>query len=770
MWHRRQKKEAYNTDHSRVVSHHSTTSAQRRLTAESGRDPVHSPWYDRRHREEVGNALCMVFGTMSADARMKVYADASVTSWPAQPAQPALAASKVVSISHIRQTRCHEVVRLHDRCGCCINWLLSDCFPTCAMTPAEKLKHWEDKVARNDAKTTDMDKEIEDVMARINELKAEKKKRALDDDERAELATLPQDLHDLNAKLTAHLNVSAKDTAILDKLLTQQGPDALLPRFRSLAVTEPPTGYFFSTDSSPQDVAAVANLFKPANIVDHPTVMDFCRGMGEPPTDAAVAAAQVADTHTNLWGKCDWGLYAIRAPLENDSEHGFLAALRILIPESHDVDGWPNRTWAREITIRHPLGKIPKSVGAGLGSSAGNSNKDKYILDGVLFVRQASTKVPEGAPYLRPAVVLEFGLRGSADKPLQLQKYAMNVATDLFAPTDGGCIFAVVVIFDGLGPMVGLKVDAYWQTPLSEVVDATNHRCLAMTNLVNIEGLITRDKLEAVFNGLRAALINPQQQLVAGLYGVSNIEQRFCVAADGYVYKFFNNLQRKAEADIVRSTVVWAALSRCEIVAGRPPATKADELEQVIIIRYRLIEGGHIASTIAQFVAIINDLHVIHQVGFCHADVREANIVFAIPANGSKLIDLDLSGRANIDTYPPRYYTIPDGLRHPAALPNATMVTAHDRFSLAAIMGFYEPDDASRVAWAEAIRVLPLDHGLLAARDVLMPHMACGLARVGGPAARFLPTAPAAATSSLQSFLRPTPSTNSHSGMPEWDS
>eukprot|EP00047_Mylnosiga_fluctuans_P024092 m.152121 g.152121 ORF g.152121 m.152121 type:complete len:400 (-) comp9774_c0_seq6:1422-2621(-) len=257
MWHRRQKKEAYNTDHSRVVSHHSTTSAQRRLTAESGRDPVHSPWYDRRHREEVGNALCMVFGTMSADARMKVYADASVTSWPAQPAQPALAASKVVSISHIRQTRCHEVVRLHDRCGCCINWLLSDCFPTCAMTPAEKLKHWEDKVARNDAKTTDMDKEIEDVMARINELKAEKKKRALDDDERAELATLPQDLHDLNAKLTAHLNVSAKDTAILDKLLTQQGP-ARRTSPPSRTCSSPPT--LWTTRLSWTSVAGWASL------------------------------------------------------------------------------------------------------------------------------------------------------------------------------------------------------------------------------------------------------------------------------------------------------------------------------------------------------------------------------------------------------------------------------------------------------------------------------------------------------------------------------
>ena len=39
---------ACNTGRSRVVSDHSTLPAQRSLTAESGRDPVFSPWYDRR--------------------------------------------------------------------------------------------------------------------------------------------------------------------------------------------------------------------------------------------------------------------------------------------------------------------------------------------------------------------------------------------------------------------------------------------------------------------------------------------------------------------------------------------------------------------------------------------------------------------------------------------------------------------------------------------------------------------------------------------------
>eukprot|EP00047_Mylnosiga_fluctuans_P024089 m.152245 g.152245 ORF g.152245 m.152245 type:complete len:314 (-) comp9774_c0_seq14:964-1905(-) len=79
MWHRRQKKEAYNTDHSRVVSHHSTTSAQRRLTAESGRDPVHSPWYDRRRRRVARVCLCIMRDRQSLDRLCRHLAGATST-------------------------------------------------------------------------------------------------------------------------------------------------------------------------------------------------------------------------------------------------------------------------------------------------------------------------------------------------------------------------------------------------------------------------------------------------------------------------------------------------------------------------------------------------------------------------------------------------------------------------------------------------------------------------------------------------------------------
>lgn len=40
-----------------MVSHHSTLPAQRSLTAESGRDPVFSPWYDRRQHTLLCTAL-----------------------------------------------------------------------------------------------------------------------------------------------------------------------------------------------------------------------------------------------------------------------------------------------------------------------------------------------------------------------------------------------------------------------------------------------------------------------------------------------------------------------------------------------------------------------------------------------------------------------------------------------------------------------------------------------------------------------------------------
>ncbi len=58
---RRKKEGACNTDRSRVVSDHSTTPAQRSLTSESGRDPVHSPWYDRRRMYIA--LLCFICGS-----------------------------------------------------------------------------------------------------------------------------------------------------------------------------------------------------------------------------------------------------------------------------------------------------------------------------------------------------------------------------------------------------------------------------------------------------------------------------------------------------------------------------------------------------------------------------------------------------------------------------------------------------------------------------------------------------------------------------------
>ena len=55
---KKEKRKACNTGRSRVVSHHSTLPAQRSLTAESGRDPVFSPWYDRRQHPLPRSALC----------------------------------------------------------------------------------------------------------------------------------------------------------------------------------------------------------------------------------------------------------------------------------------------------------------------------------------------------------------------------------------------------------------------------------------------------------------------------------------------------------------------------------------------------------------------------------------------------------------------------------------------------------------------------------------------------------------------------------------
>jgi serine/threonine protein kinase len=122
----------------------------------------------------------------------------------------------------------------------------------------------------------------------------------------------------------------------------------------------------------------------------------------------------------------------------------------------------------------------------------------------------------------------------------------------------------------------------------------------------------------------------------------------------------------------------------------------------VTIISYPYIEGCQIADNVAQFVAIARRLQEMHAAGWCHADVREANMVFTVPAANSRLIDFDFSHEVrdashtadtrSAATYPPNWNPhIEDGKRHASATAGAKIRFEHDIFSLQAVMRLYGP-------------------------------------------------------------------------------
>eukprot|EP00048_Salpingoeca_helianthica_P002527 m.58024 g.58024 ORF g.58024 m.58024 type:complete len:678 (-) comp12156_c0_seq1:239-2272(-) len=137
----------------------------------------------------------------------------------------------------------------------------------------------------------------------------------------------------------------------------------------------------------------------------------------------------------------------------------------------------------------------------------------------------------------------------------------------------------------------------------------------------------------------------------------------------------------------------------------------------VTIISYPFIEGSHTAQNAGQLVVIARCVLDMHTAGWCHADIREANMVFTHPAAESRLIDFDfarnLSHEGANARYPPNWNpSIDDGKRHPDAKAEETMHFEHDLFALHAVLSLYQPvsgASATRTQWIEWIaRLQPL--------------------------------------------------------------
>lgn len=106
------------------------------------------------------------------------------------------------------------------------------------------------------------------------------------------------------------------------------------------------------------------------------------------------------------------------------------------------------------------------------------------------------------------------------------------------------------------------------------------------------------------------------------------------------------------------------------------------------MVTYTFIEGTHTPTNSKEFEGIFKQLHVIHENRLVHGDLRIENVVFNDKL--SYLIDFDFMAAEDMP-YPIRYN---DSLpyRHADAQELEPMRISHDRFSLAAMLLDFFPD------------------------------------------------------------------------------
>ena len=115
------------------------------------------------------------------------------------------------------------------------------------------------------------------------------------------------------------------------------------------------------------------------------------------------------------------------------------------------------------------------------------------------------------------------------------------------------------------------------------------------------------------------------------------------------------------------------------------------------------------------FLQIARELQRLHELGYCHGDIRVSNLILH-PVNGdknAKLVDFDLAGKKGKQKYPYNLLNLVDGARHEdiqqaiksKRVDDMTLQPEHDWSSLVAAMKCFEvkdKDDAD--TWEDLIK------------------------------------------------------------------
>jgi hypothetical protein len=122
--------------------------------------------------------------------------------------------------------------------------------------------------------------------------------------------------------------------------------------------------------------------------------------------------------------------------------------------------------------------------------------------------------------------------------------------------------------------------------------------------------------------------------------------------------------------------------------------------ENLTIISYPFIEGGHSPSNSLQIMSLLQKLIHFHSENYVLTDIRGSNIVFGNGNNDAFFIDFDYCGKEGTIRYPENFNVtnISDGKRHSEVKTGVLMQRRHDCFSLAETLKLYTLKDKSHLS------------------------------------------------------------------------
>jgi serine/threonine protein kinase len=192
---------------------------------------------------------------------------------------------------------------------------------------------------------------------------------------------------------------------------------------------------------------------------------------------------------------------------------------------------------------------------------------------------------------------------------------------------------------------------------------------------------------------------------------------------EGMVYKcFFKTERRSPNLDLIRQFVDPNAE---EFSLG----TEGSYMRMKFV--GQMLSDDYKCSMLS-FLEVARDLQRLHDMDYCHGDIRVSNLILN-PMNGegkARLIDFDFAGKAGEKRYPSSLINLVDGERHPEVrmaieannVGEVVLKKEHDWYSMAAAMQCFEvtnqEDEAVWSAWIESVAQGEFEHKSVSEEDL----------------------------------------------------